>query len=824
MRAIRWSRNNANKQQAPSLTKRMALAIVALAIGVVAPLQGVMAAPGDVTWEKAGTTGVRDYGKWQSIASSADGTKLAAIAYYGYIYTSADSGTTWTEQTASGSRGWTSIASSSDGTKLAAVVDGSYIYSSTDSGVTWIAQPSTGLSSVKSIASSSDGTRLVIAASYYGGYILTSTDSGATWSTTLSIPSGSVSVTSSSDGTKLAALEYNGYIHTSTNSGATWMTQYAAGARYWRSISSSADGTALVAVAISNNNAIYTSSDSGATWTERTVAGSDSWLQVASSNDGTKLAAVGYSDTIYTSSDSGATWTERNFLGTREWVASAASQDGSHIVAADYEGSIWVSADFGVSWAEHELNGGPQNWRGVTISHDGTKLSAIGGYYGGSFMYTSTDSGVNWTEQQTPLESSGFRSIASSSDGTKLAILGQYSSYIHTSTDSGANWTKRISAGQRDWHSVASSADGSVVVAGISYDPEGGSDGDVAVSTDSGATWTFHDLEVADTNGFWSVGLSADGGKMVAATGTYGHIYTSSDFGATWMKQAAAPESYWYDVEMSPDGSKIMAVNGDSGYVYLSHNSGATWEQTEIWSYYWEDTDAISFSGDGRTMVVATDGPIYLGKVEGAATATFNLATLSGASQAATADAVRNATISATSMTCYALSTPSIATFGTSGVSAPTSGINLLGGVAFNLTCTAAGGSSDVELALGAHYTDVSKLRAYKTSGTALTDITSQVTFTNKDVGGSTKTVVSYQLVDGGALDEDKATNSTIVDPIYIGEVAGASSTSPTAAGGSLANTGLSVYLVTALAGTLLVSASVIWRKGLKLGRRVSFR
>ncbi|MEI6052127.1 MAG: leucine-rich repeat protein, partial [Opitutaceae bacterium] len=48
---------------------------------------------------------------WTSIASSADGTKLAAVEYTGQIYTSTDSGVTWTAQ-ASGSRNWVSIASS----------------------------------------------------------------------------------------------------------------------------------------------------------------------------------------------------------------------------------------------------------------------------------------------------------------------------------------------------------------------------------------------------------------------------------------------------------------------------------------------------------------------------------------------------------------------------------------------------------------------------------------------------------------------------------------------------------------------------------------
>jgi len=52
---------------------------------------------------------------WGDIASSSDGAKLAAVVPNGFIYTSADSGATWTTQTGSGSRMWKGgIACSSD--------------------------------------------------------------------------------------------------------------------------------------------------------------------------------------------------------------------------------------------------------------------------------------------------------------------------------------------------------------------------------------------------------------------------------------------------------------------------------------------------------------------------------------------------------------------------------------------------------------------------------------------------------------------------------------------------------------------------------------
>ena len=72
--------------------------------------------------------------------------------------------------------------------------------------------------------------------------------------------------------------------------GLTWTDQAAAGSRNWQSITSSSDGTKLAAAVI--NGDIWTSTNSGATWTDQAAAGSRSWLSITSSSDGTKLAAA----------------------------------------------------------------------------------------------------------------------------------------------------------------------------------------------------------------------------------------------------------------------------------------------------------------------------------------------------------------------------------------------------------------------------------------------------------------------------------------------------------------------------------------------------
>lgn len=65
---------------------------------------------------------------WSSVASSADGTKLAAVVANGRIYTSSDSGETWAARESD--RYWIDVASSADGSILVAADYGGQIYTS----------------------------------------------------------------------------------------------------------------------------------------------------------------------------------------------------------------------------------------------------------------------------------------------------------------------------------------------------------------------------------------------------------------------------------------------------------------------------------------------------------------------------------------------------------------------------------------------------------------------------------------------------------------------------------------------------------------------
>ncbi len=256
---------------------------------------------------------------WRSIASSSDGSKLAAVIYGGRIWRSTDFGASWTEASAPQAY-WYSIASSSDGSKLAAVTIGpplGRIWRSKDSGASWT-ESHAPHAEWRSIASSSDGSKL--AAVIYGGRIWRSTDSGASWIESHAPQASWRSIASSSDGSKLAAVIEGDRIWRSTDSGASWTEAYAPRVD-WRSIASSSDGSKLAAVIYGGR--IWRSTDSGASWTESHAPQAD-WWSITSSSDGSKLAAVIDGDRIWRSTDSGASWTEAN-APQAQWTSIASS-------------------------------------------------------------------------------------------------------------------------------------------------------------------------------------------------------------------------------------------------------------------------------------------------------------------------------------------------------------------------------------------------------------------------------------------------------------------------------------------------------------------
>ena len=266
---------------------------------------------------------------WYGIASSADGSRLAAVASVNGIYTSVDAGITWTAASVP-LAAWHSIASSADGSKLVAAVYGGGVY--TNSGASW-AVTGSGPANWVSVASSASGSTLYAAVG--GGAVYKSNNSGASWSAVTGTANW-VSVACSADGSKYVAAIAGGGIQATGGSGAP--------SANWSSVASSADGNRLAATV--SGGGIYTSSNGGANWAQQPGAPSASWSSIDSSSDGSKLAAVVSGGGIYTSSNYGVTWVQQTNAPVRSWSSVASSADGTKLAAAINNastGGIFVS-------------------------------------------------------------------------------------------------------------------------------------------------------------------------------------------------------------------------------------------------------------------------------------------------------------------------------------------------------------------------------------------------------------------------------------------------------------------------------------------------
>jgi hypothetical protein len=213
-----------------------------------------------------------------------------------------------------------------------------------------------------------------------------------------------------------------------------------------------------------------------------------------------------------------------------------------------------------------------------------------------------------WTQTSAPL--TNWTSVASSADGTKLVAVSDRA--IYTSADSGVTWTP-TSAPVTNWISVASSADGTKLVAAVAVfmGSQYETGGPIYVSADSGVTWTATD---APSTNWSSVASSADGSKLVAVSGGYvvyvsstppGPIFTSTNSGATWTGSLSSANCT--SVASSADGIKLVAVEY-GGPIYSSTDSGATWAVTNPPFAY---LVSIASSADGTKLVAGTWDPFH---------------------------------------------------------------------------------------------------------------------------------------------------------------------------------------------------------------------
>ena len=527
-------------------------------------------------------------GAWGGFATNSDGNRQVLVnhgCFYAYpqfaagdIYLSSNSGTSWSIAKSAGKQAWNSVASDSSGRTLIATTDAfctgqnvdlgeqknlvfGALFLSHDYGKTWVRSRDHLVKDCSSSVSNSTGKILVLSCD---AGIVISRDAGMSWkvSRPLMKTNPYSSVVISSSGKYIYAIE-NGLpkvdLIWSRDFGFTWQKFSIPGIHSWSSLTTSQGGRSIIAVdeggfdygkQIQYQGYVYQSSDFGLHWRIVQTGSPKLWSKIVLSGDGSTLIGVKNQELV-TSSDGGKTWTVQNNELSRQWQNLTMGSDGSFLIASSYypggdggdpehEFFDWfISSDFGEKWVGRGVDSGASN---IATTDPNFFLGDIITDSSGSIMYgttgilekivyRSTDFGRTWVQQPFSISTTYYWSnkISLSSDGTNVAYLDD-TDHVFASSDSGTHWSNRTPAG-------LGSGDGT-----------------------------------QDT-----ISLSADGTRLVVDTGS--GIYTSSDFGRSWLRGIKPWSSLASGLCQSADG-KFVAVSADS--IYTSTNYGKSFTQEPI--------------------------------------------------------------------------------------------------------------------------------------------------------------------------------------------------------------------------------------------------
>lgn len=355
-----------------------------------------------------------------------------------------------------------------------------------------------------------------------------------------------------------------------------WSAQTPGGttAAMWGSVAMAASGTPVYVVD-SYNNKIF-ASNNGTDWSQLPFPAdvSDDFPNTiaASANGRMLIVSTNYGTTpgyLYTSTNSGIDWSMRPSAGSKYWHGVAISSTGQKMAAVGYNASngpdrIHISTDWGTSWAP---KGPTEYWYVVSMSSNGQIMAAI--EYQGGVLYISTDGGETWNPSYPAGAGNSTPYVTVSPDGSTITAISGWmhpdGGYIYVSKNNGGTWTNTTtSLGRHYFKSVATSSNASTIVATANNDYQ-------YISKDGGATWV-PQQGILLTNSYFGSAVSADGKKLIIERfggGAGAYVYTSGY--STSNNEAVASDSV--TVNVTPPQQQLTAT-GDCNGVLLYFNSG----------------------------------------------------------------------------------------------------------------------------------------------------------------------------------------------------------------------------------------------------------
>lgn len=323
---------------------------------------------------------------------------------------------------------------------------------------------------------------------------------------------------------------------------------------------------------------IIHSEDGGLTWDCKNLARYTKFIEFVGldwPDDSVGFATDKYGY-IFKTLDEGITW-DSMYWEPEVYLNASSFIDAQHGFVVGSEGKIIRTTDGGVTWTPYYFNI-PVNLTCVSFT------SSLTGYAAGDLgrILKTTDGGNTWDAVYNDSVTE-YRGMVFPT--TNMGFVVGTNGIVMKTTDAGASWTKKSLNDTAWFSSIAAFSPDTLIVNGIAEDTVYSYDAPVKyLSTDGGNTWTQLQLPYYETP--FTLNITAQTGGTAYATGYWGCIEKTTDYGASWTsltKWVVSPVSWGariYGINFPTSQIGYAVIDGgeiSEGRIIKTIDGGDTW-------------------------------------------------------------------------------------------------------------------------------------------------------------------------------------------------------------------------------------------------------